>query len=104
MRITPDDALQQLSAAQKEFLNLFTHGTLSVEIYKPDRVDKQQPHDRDEVYVVLSGTGQFFNDGLTTDFGPGDFLFVKAGKEHRFLNFTEDFATWVIFYGPVGGE
>ncbi len=34
----------------------------------------------------------------------GDFLFVPAGVEHRFENFTSDFATWVFFYGPVGGE
>lgn len=104
MHITPDSALQQLSKAKKEFLTLFTHGTLEVEIYQPDQVDKQQPHDRDEVYVVVSGSGHFYNDGTTVDFGPGDFLFVKAGKEHRFENFTDDFSTWVIFYGPVGGE
>ena len=30
--------------------------------------------------------------------------FVKAGVEHRFLNFSEDFCTWVFFYGPDGGE
>lgn len=104
MRITPDEALHKLRQAKEEFITVFEHGTLSVEIYKPNQVDRQQPHDRDEVYVVVSGTGQFFNDGITTNFGPGDFLFVKAGKEHRFENFTDDFSTWVIFYGPVGGE
>jgi hypothetical protein len=24
--------------------------------------------------------------------------------EHHFENFSDDFATWVIFYGPDGGE
>ena len=24
--------------------------------------------------------------------------------EHRFKNFSEDFAIWVLFYGPEGGE
>ena len=32
------------------------------------------------------------------------FLFVPAGVEHRFEKFTEDFKTWVIFYGAIGGE
>ena len=104
MHITPSSALQKLSTSEKEFLTLFNHGTLEVEIYKPDQTDKQTPHTRDEVYIVVSGTGEFFNDGQTTQFNPGDFLFVKAGKEHRFLNFTDDFSTWVIFYGPEGGE
>ena len=31
-------------------------------------------------------------------------MFVPAGVEHRFENFTEDFKTWVIFYGGDGGE
>jgi len=26
------------------------------------------------------------------------------GVEHRFIDFTEDFGSWVIFYGPQGGE
>lgn len=104
MHITPDRALQQLLAADNVFLNLFNHGTLSVEIYQPDQVDHQQPHDRDEVYVVIAGRGVFLNDGTRTAFGPGDFLFVPAGVEHRFEDFTDDFCTWVIFYGPTGGE
>ncbi|MFT5765663.1 MAG: mannose-6-phosphate isomerase-like protein (cupin superfamily), partial [Saprospiraceae bacterium] len=37
-------------------------------------------------------------------FEAGDVLFVPAGVAHRFEKFTEDFATWVIFYGPKGGE
>jgi len=38
------------------------------------------------------------------DFLAGDVLFVAAGVEHRFSNFSEGFATWVFFYGPTGGE
>ncbi|MEZ4809247.1 MAG: cupin domain-containing protein [Allomuricauda sp.] len=104
MKISPDEALQKLSKVDAPFLNLFEHGTLSVEIYKPDKVDHQQPHSRDEVYVVASGTGDFLNGNKRTTFAPGDFLFVPAGVVHRFENFTDDFATWVIFYGPEGGE
>jgi hypothetical protein len=31
-------------------------------------------------------------------------LFAAAGVAHRFENFTDDFAVWVFFYGPEGGE
>jgi quercetin dioxygenase-like cupin family protein len=40
----------------------------------------------------------------TRDFGPGDVLFVPAGAVHRFEGIGDDFATWVFFYGPEGGE
>jgi hypothetical protein len=35
---------------------------------------------------------------------PGSFLFVAAGQIHRFEDFSDDFAVWVFFYGPKGGE
>jgi mannose-6-phosphate isomerase-like protein (cupin superfamily) len=97
-------AAERLQASGKLFTELFSHGTLRVEFYRPEKVDLQQPHDRDEIYVIASGTGVFYTGGRTWNFKPGDFLFVPAGVEHRFENFTEDFATWVFFYGPVGGE
>lgn len=104
MKLSVTEASDKLAQSKGLFLELFNHGTLSVEFYKPLKVDNQQPHERDEIYVIASGDGLFFNDGHTTPFTKGDFLFVKAGKEHRFENFTDDFSTWVFFYGPKGGE
>ncbi|AFD05591.1 cupin domain-containing protein [Solitalea canadensis] len=104
MQITTTDALKKLDDSKELFLELFKHGTLSVEVYKPVGADFQTPHERDEVYVIISGSGDFYSDGKYYPFKPGDFLFVAAGVGHRFEKFTEDFSTWVIFYGPKGGE
>ena len=54
---------------------------------------------RDELYVIASGSGKFVCAGETQAFATGDVLFVAAGVEHRFLDFTDDFAVWVIFFG-----
>ncbi|MDB5134069.1 MAG: algA [Mucilaginibacter sp.] len=80
------------------------HGTMSVEIYRPENIDMQIPHKQDELYVVISGSGEFLNDDKRVNFNAGDVLFVPAGIEHRFENFTADFTTWVFFYGADGGE
>lgn len=104
MKINPQEALQKLAKIESPFLTVFEHGTLSIEVYKPEKVDLQQPHSRDEAYVIISGNGEFLNDGVRTEVETGDFLFVPAGIEHRFENFTDDFSTWVVFYGPEGGE
>jgi mannose-6-phosphate isomerase-like protein (cupin superfamily) len=82
----------------------FRHGTLTVEIYAPKGEDLQQPHTRDELYIVAAGRGWFFVEGQRFQFGPGDALFAAAGEVHRFEDFTEDLLTWVVFYGPEGGE
>jgi mannose-6-phosphate isomerase-like protein (cupin superfamily) len=88
----------------KPFVELLRHGTMSVEFYAPRGVDTQTPHSQDELYVVVSGSGEFINGPRRHRFGPGDLLFVPAGVEHRFENFSDDFAVWVVFYGPRGGE
>lgn len=83
---------------------LLEHGTLEVRYYAPRGVDPQEPHTRDELYVVASGQGWFVRGDERVPFEPGDALFVAAGVEHRFVDFSEDFGTWVMFYGPEGGE
>jgi mannose-6-phosphate isomerase-like protein (cupin superfamily) len=83
---------------------LLRHGTLEVELYAPRGTDPQSPHDRDEVYVVVRGTGWFVNGPTRERFDPGDLLFVPAGVVHRFEEFTDDLVVWVMFYGPQGGE
>jgi len=104
-RIAADDALQSIpGAGGRHFNEVFQHGTLSVEIYAPVDRDPQKPHTRDEAYIVISGTGIFVSDRGRQAFVPGDFLFAPAGVEHRFEDFSKDFATWVIFSGPEGGE
>ena len=77
---------------------------LTLEIYAPRRRDPQTPHTRDEIYIVVSGRGTFVDGVERYPFGPGDFLFVPAGVVHRFEDFSDDLAVWVLFYGPEGGE
>lgn len=102
--LLPKKVLQALKTSEKEFIKVFEHGSLEVEMYKPNKIDKQQPHSRDEIYMVVSGSGYFVNGDERHPFAPGQVLFVPAGTIHRFEGFTDDFATWVFFYGPEGGE
>ena len=103
-RLTVEHALAEVGDAPEPFKVLFRHGSLEVEMYKPEVVDHQQPHTRDEIYVVATGSGTFAVDGVATPCVAGEVLFAAAGVEHRFVDFTDDFATWVFFYGPEGGE
>lgn len=83
---------------------IFSRGSLVVEMYAPVGHDPQQPHTRDEVYFVARGNGMFFDGERRHAVESGCFVFVPAGKVHRFEDFSLDFAVWVVFYGPEGGE
>ena len=104
-RVTVTEAIRLLPGSEGErFAEVLEHGSMEVEIYAPRGTDPQTPHTRDEVYVVVSGNGTFVNGRDRHPFGPGDVLFVPAGVEHRFEDFTDDLVVWVVFYGPEGGE
>jgi len=75
-----------------------------VELYAPIHHDPQKPHARDEVYFVARGKGSFFDGTQRYSVEAGSFLFVPAGRTHRFEDFSSDFVVWVLFYGPEGGE
>lgn len=83
---------------------LFQRGTAELIVYAPKGVNNQEIHDRDEFYFIVSGSGKFFNGKEVIGVAPGDAIFVAAGVEHRFLDFTDDLSMWVLFWGPVGGE
>ena len=104
-KATLAEALARLPGPQGErFTTVFEHGSLLVEVYAPRGTDPQKPHTRDEVYVVVEGSGDFVIGESRQPFGPGDMLFAAAGEVHRFENFSDDIVVWVIFYGPEGGE
>lgn len=111
MKIGWEEAMRRLPGVPSErhpqgapFAELLAHGSMTLEMYAPQGVDLQTPHTRDELYVVVAGQGRFVHGMDEHAFGPGDCFFVAAGIEHRFVDFTADFKTWVVFYGPEGGE
>jgi len=88
----------------ERFVQALAHGSMSVELYAPVGTDPQLPHQQDELYFVISGSGDLVCGQERTPSGPNTVLFVPAGAVHRFENFSADFATWVVFWGVVGGE
>lgn len=61
--------------------------------------DHQQPHDDDELYVVLEGRGVLTVEGEETPLTEGQAAFVPAGADHRFTGY-EGLSVLVIFSKP----
>jgi len=99
------DAAANIPTPQGERATLvLKRGTLDVKLSIPVAPNVQAPHAQDELYVVVRGRGVLVHDGARDPFEAGDILFVAAGVEHRYEDFSDDLALWRIFYGVTGGE
>ena len=77
-------------------------GSRAAEVFRDDHVwirfaawptsGPQVPHDRDEFYIVASGTARYRWDSGGTMIGPGDMMFAVAHAPHGYDQFSEDFS------------
>ena len=91
-------AKRRLQAAGGGYEIVHTSPGLELGVYvlvAPD-ADRQQPHDDDEVYVVLEGSGVLEIEGKQFPVGEGEAIFVTARADHRFTAY-EQLAVLVIF-------
>ena len=76
---------------------------LGVYVLVAPEPDRQQPHEDDEVYVVLEGTGLLEVEGDTVPVKEGSAVFVEAGADHRFSAY-EHLSVLVLFERKPAGN
>src|SRR5204863_3759647 len=69
---------------------------LGVYVLVAPEPDRQQPHDDDEIYVVLEGTGVLQVEDAEIPVQEGSAVFVEAGADHRFSAY-EHLSVLVMF-------
>ena len=97
------EALSSIPEGER-LVKVLQRGSLDIVVGRPARPNEQTPHDQDEFYFAVRGSGVLFHDGKRDAFEAGDLLFVAALTEHRFEDFSDDLLVWRVFYGPSGGE
>lgn len=95
--------LKQHTVDGSAWHEFFATHSLSMGIYRVpagshDR-DTHQPHERDEVYLVLEGRGQISIADETLEVTPSKLIFVRAGVDHYFHDVAEDLSLLVLFAG-----
>ncbi|PRH80541.1 cupin domain-containing protein [Streptomyces solincola] len=97
-----DDLEAERAANDGAYLQFLRERNMSVGLYALDagRLDPQQPHREDEVYVVVSGRAAITVGEETTSVGRGSVVYVPAGVPHRFHHISEDLRVLVVFSPP----
>jgi mannose-6-phosphate isomerase-like protein (cupin superfamily) len=83
---------------------VFLDGELELRFTPSPTKGPQKPHQRDELYFVAAGTARYRDEKHVTPVGPGDLCFAAANTVHGFEDVSDDFAIWIVFYGPVREE
>ena len=99
--VTAREAIDAVKSSSMPFVELMKFGQLSVEYYAPVGTDLQSPHVQDELYLIARGHGVLQREEERITVNAGDLIHVPAMMEHRFTEFSDDFATWVIFFGDL---
>jgi mannose-6-phosphate isomerase-like protein (cupin superfamily) len=105
MKFTTEEFLAQLPLPANEKwkdgvwdVEPFKKGNVSLVFFAPRVTDHQTFHDEDEFYFIARGEGDIVIDDERFPCTTGDAFFVSAKTPHHFENFTNDFATWAIFF------
>lgn len=94
-----DELEAERAANDGAYLQFVKERNMSVGLYALDagELDPQQPHNQDEVYLVVSGRASITVGMETTQVGRGSVVYVPAGVAHKFHHITEDLRVMVVF-------
>jgi mannose-6-phosphate isomerase-like protein (cupin superfamily) len=96
------EAQERLAAAGGGYEVVHAAPGLEVGVYilVAPEPDSQTPHEDDEVYLVLAGSGALDVGGKEVPLSEGDAVFVEAGVAHRFGGY-ETLSLLVVFTPPA---
>jgi mannose-6-phosphate isomerase-like protein (cupin superfamily) len=84
------------------YLEFLRRDSMSCGLYvlEPGADDPQEPHQQDEVYVVVAGRARLSMADQDQPVGPGSVLFVARTVPHRFHDVTERLSV-LVFFAPA---
>ena len=97
-----DELETERAANDGAYLQFLREKNMSVGLYALDagEYDRQQPHNQDEVYFVVSGRAAITVGTETTQVARGSVVYVPAGVAHKFHHISEDLRVVVVFSPP----
>ena len=105
MKFTVDEVLKKLPLPANENwkdgvgdIEPFEKNGVRLAFFSPRGTDYQTEHAEDEFYFIARGSAKLVIEDEAFDCSAGDALFVAATKAHHFEEFTDDFATWAVFF------
>lgn len=101
-----DELAAQQRADGRAYSSFARSGSLEAGLYllQTGAEDRQTPHARDEIYVVLDGTATLTVGDSRVDMAAGSAIFVRAGTDHHLEAVDGDVSVVVVFVDGASDE
>lgn len=99
------EVAEQLARRGGAYLEFLRVSSMSAGIYvlASGAVDRQVPHQQDELYYVLRGRGRMSAGDQDQSVSEGSLIFIAAHVQHRFYEIEEEM-TLLVFFAPAETE
>ncbi len=107
MKTSLTELLQKLphaTPAEQPGVEGFAHGTMALHFVGGKAGGDAQTSLQDAVLIVASGSGRLAYEGEEHELSAGDAVFLRASHPYELSDTGEDFAAWLVAWGPAGGE
>ena len=94
-----NDLIEERKKSNSSYLKFLDIKSMSMGLYElpADAVDKQQPHELDESYYIISGKAILLVEDDEIPVKEGSTVFVKAHVPHSFIKIEEGLRILVFF-------
>ncbi|MEF8775591.1 MAG: cupin domain-containing protein [Haloarculaceae archaeon] len=97
--VSTEEVITALEEEDAQFAEVLGTESVTIEIGKYPTASPKNPHNEDEVYYIVSGSGMIRVGDETYNVETGDVVFVEQGFEHDFFNIDEEITALTIFLG-----
>ena len=96
-----DELLQRLEAHDGDHIEIFETESMTVEMgrHEAGTAAPKNPHNEDELYYIVSGTGKVRVGDDVHAVESGDLVHVEPGVEHDFFDIEEEIQVLIVFAG-----
>jgi mannose-1-phosphate guanylyltransferase len=88
-----------LDDEESHYLDVLDEDSMRVEVARYPNPAPKYPHDEDELYYIISGSGSARVGDETYAIDEGDLIYVERGREHAFVDIEEELTALVVFAG-----
>jgi mannose-1-phosphate guanylyltransferase len=95
------DLLEQLKQEDRHYGEVLSGQWRKVERGRYPDPEHKTPHEEDELYYIISGSGTASVDEETFAIEEGDVVYVEKGVKHDFYDIDDELVALIVF---AGGE